>query len=416
MIDFVRALQSLLIVSCLAACVQHQATRQSVLPMETSAQSDVSTLCAEIRERYAYFEDRAGHWDAACARASEDISAAASPAARLAVLERLLDDLYDPHVNLSANSQSSPRLVPSGSDLWFNLIDGDFVVAAVRKGSGAAQADVKIGDRLLRFNGHEPHALWKRRVHTVTGEVPEHRKLWALNAAIAGRYDAPRRIELMRDGTTRALDLGDPIPTPTPAPVSSEIIGPGIGYIRFNNSLGNESTIESFDQALDALRDTRALILDLRDTPSGGNTGVAEPILGRLISEEVGYQTAVYGDGSAITSTVQPRGPWTYDQPIVVLCGRWTGSMGEGIVIGLDGIRRAKVMGSAMAGLAGGTQPIDLPESGLQVWVPTYDLRHLGGTPRHRWKPQENPIDADFGNGRDILLEEVVRFFDIPED
>lgn len=416
MIDITRAIYGLCAVSCLVACAQLPSTDQPVLVAERLAKLDVSTLCTEVRNRYAYFRERSGHWDNACARASEDILETTSLGDRIAVFERLLDDLYDPHVNLSSNTLSSPRLVPSGSDLWFDLIDGNFVVAAVRKGSGAAEADVKIGDQLLRFNGHEPHALWKRRVHTVTGEVPEHRKLWALNAAIAGRYNAPRRIELMRHGTTRALDLGDPIPTPTRSPVSSEIISSGIGYIRYNNSLGNESTIESYDQALDALRDTRALILDLRDTPSGGNTGVAEPILGRLISEEVGYQTAVYGDGSSITSTILPRGPWTYDKPIVVLCGRWTGSMGEGIVIGLDGIGRAKVMGSAMAGLAGGTQPIDLPESGLQVWVPTYDLHHLDETPRHRWKPQASLINADFGNGRDILLEEAIKSLDLSND
>ncbi|MEM1106760.1 MAG: S41 family peptidase [Pseudomonadota bacterium] len=404
---------AILLAGALAGCAQMAAPDARVPGAETPARLDIDVLCSEIRDRYVYFDARAGHWDAACANAAGQAETADTLVAQIAVVERLLDDLYDPHINLGTNTRASPRLVPSGSDLWFENAGGQFVVAAVRPGSGAARAGVALGDALVRFNGLSPEALWQSRIHTPSNPLPAARTSWALNAAIAGRYDAPRRLEVRRGGAVLAFDLADPMPAQAASPVTADILPGRIGYIRFNNSLGADETVAAFDDALETLRGTAGLILDLRDTPSGGNTGVAEPILGRLVAALAPYQVAVYPGGREAQAQITPRGPWTYGAPIIALCGRWTGSMGEGMVIGLDGTRRAKVMGSAMAGLAGGTEPLVLPQSGLTVWLPTYDLRHLDGTPRHQWMPgagaEPGDFRADFGDGRDMLLARARR-------
>jgi C-terminal processing protease CtpA/Prc len=39
--------------------------------------------------------------------------------------------------------------------------------------------------------------------------------------------------------------------------------------------------------------------------------------------------------------------------PVVVLVNHWTGSIGEGMAIGLDAMHRARVVGTPMAHLAG---------------------------------------------------------------
>jgi carboxyl-terminal processing protease len=69
-------------------------------------------------------------------------------------------------------------------------------------------------------------------------------------------------------------------------------------------------SVPAFDSALAALRNTRGLVLDLRNTPGGGNTDVAELILGRLITRAAGYQRVVSRDGPAYVRMVQSRGPW----------------------------------------------------------------------------------------------------------
>ena len=101
---------------------------------------------------------------------------------------------------------------------------------------------------------------------------------------------------------------------------------------------------------------------------------------------------------------VSPSKVGHYDGPMIVLSGRWTGSMGEGMTVGLDAMARATVMGDRMAGLAGGTEGLRLPEMDISLFIPTYGLNHLDGTKRHEWAP-DIVRTADFGDGEDLLLK-----------
>ena len=88
--------------------------------------------------------------------------------------------------------------------------------------------------------------------------------------------------------------------------------------------------------------------------------------MGRLVSSAQPYQRHELPDPRrpgtprrTWTEVVKPGGPFTYDKPMAVLVGRWTGSMGEGVAIALDGMQRADVLGSAMAGLRGAIETLD---------------------------------------------------------
>jgi carboxyl-terminal processing protease len=164
------------------------------------------------------------------------------------------------------------------------------------------------------------------------------------------------------------------------------------------NSLGNNSLVQAFDDALAEIRSVRGLLLDLRDTPSGGNTDVAEPILGRFVRGRPGYQRVFRpGPGRTLAKDsyvrwVRERGPFQFTGNLVVLCSRWTGSMGEGMTIGLDAMKRATVVGTRMAGLCGATERFALPNSDIGVQFPTERLYHLDGTPREKFVP---PVFVD---------------------
>ena len=369
--------------------------------------SDIQHACNEVPRVYAYFADRAAIWDEACAQAIVDIEQADTELDFLIVLERLLDDLYDAHISLNTNSSQSPRLVPSGSDVWIGDESSNYSVLGVRPGSGAAQAGVQPGDTLVSFNGLKSPELISARVHAKPDAMSSARKNWALNAAVAGYRHEPRIMLVNRDGVEIRYDLGDPEPAGKPNPITFETMENGIGYIRFNDSLGNNETVSAFDDALEELSATQGLIVDLRDTPGGGNTGVAEPILGRLIDATLPYQITVDSSLGAIPRQISPTGTWTYEQPIIALVGRWTGSMGEGMAIGLDGMARAEVLGDCMAALAGGTNDISLAQSGISIRIPAYDLTHLDGTSRHQWCV-DTPETADAGNQHDALLKSAM--------
>jgi len=369
--------------------------------------ADILQTCSDVPRRYVYFNEREVIWEHACRQALQDIEQGDDILHFLTILERLLDDLYDPHISLNTNSDYSPRLVPSGADLWVARSDGRHNIVAVRPGSGAAKAGIRTGDRLVSLNNLTPDELLTTRIHSKPELSSQRRKDWALNAAVAGYRQKSRQIIIEREGTELLFDLGDPEPERIDALVTTQLIENGIAYVRFNNSLGNSDTVNSFDDALDGFSNTKGLILDLRDTPGGGNTGVAEPILGRLISTTKPYQVTVDPKQGSFTRSISPTGSFTYRQPIAVLVGRWTGSMGEGMAIGLDGMQRAAIIGDCMAGLAGGIENIELAQSGISIRIPAYDLTHIDGTARHLWCP-EKPQAADTGNDEDELLARAI--------
>ena len=186
-----------------------------------------------------------------------------------------------------------------------------------------------------------------------------------------------------------------------------EILKGGIGYIRIDD-LGSDATVAEFDAALERLKSTRGLIMDLRATPSGGNTSVAEPIMGRLIGRRMPYQKGAPVRGEGWTREVSPRGGRAYGAPVVVLVGRWTASMGEGIAIGLDGMRRATVVGTRMAGLNGAVFDLQLPNTGIKLNYAAEKLFHVNGTPREDFVP---PVAVRLSgtSAGDAILAEGVR-------
>ena len=370
----------------------------------------VAEFCAAVERRYAYFDKVASYWDQSCERAGLEARAGGSSPPTLDIFERLLDDLHDPHANLNSNDQTSPRLLPSGADLAFEWVEDAYRVVGIRPLTSAAAVDIRIGDELVSFNQLQPDQIILERVHSGRENISRERMTWAINAVIAGRYNEPRRLVLRRGSNMVEHDLGDPIPPPANSRLSYQKLENNTGYIRFNNSLGENETVSDFGSVVTELSDTSGLILDLRDTPSGGNTDVAEPILGHFVDRKTPYQITAPTDAPAYERGIFPTTQRPYTRPVIVLVGGWTGSMGEGMAIGLDGMGRATVLGTQMARLAGGTEAIDLPSVGITVFIPTYDLLHLDGTPRHQWAPNiSNTQSADLGNGKDHLLSAAIR-------
>jgi hypothetical protein len=71
-----------------------------------------------IGTTYAYFEGRGIAWDKVPMLYADDLGRVRKRDEFIALLEHVLDELYDPHAQLTVNTPASPRLVPSGTDLW----------------------------------------------------------------------------------------------------------------------------------------------------------------------------------------------------------------------------------------------------------------------------------------------------------
>lgn len=379
-------------------------------------------MWSEIGSSYAYFDARRTDWDKVKLLYRPRLKDVASREDFIGILEKVLEELYDPHAHLNTNTAASPKLIPSGTDLWAEW-DGDrAVITQVRPGSPAERAGLKPGLEVLGIDGAGVREAVERRLPRALRAPDPHAKDWALRAALAGRRGESRRI-LAQTGRTRGeYVLQDPTQDPAAAtkddrPLHHHRLSPDeadIGYIRIHNSLGSLDLLRAFDAALADLENTSGLILDLRDTPGGGNTTVARGIMGRFLEREGVYQKHGLPEeerGTGVKRSwmeiVSPRGERPYRAPVVVLVDHWTGSMGEGIAIGMDGLKRATVVGTRMAGLLGATHQFALPHSGIGVSVPAEKLFHVNGTPREDYVPPV-AVDlqkSDYQKARDPILD-----------
>lgn len=358
---------------------------------------DFDYLWRNISEEYAYLDQKQTDWSKVRDIYRPQINTVKTRSDFVELLESVLEELYDFHAHLNTNTADSPRLVPSGTDIWAEWISGRAIITEVRPESGAEKGGIKTGMQVASINGIAVDEAVKRRLGKSLRSSDEAAKNWALRILLAGRRNEKRNIEVVSNGVRRVLFIdnqpeGESVrrkPLLDYRPIEKDV-----GYIRVNNSLGDTDLIKQFDLALAALRNTRGLILDLRDTPSGGNTTVARGIMGRFIRRDMPYQKHSipaeerrYGTKRIWIELVSPRGDFIYRAPVVVLVNHWTGSMGEGITIGMDGMRRATIVGTEMARLVGATSGIRLPNTGIGLTFPTEKLFHIDGSPRENFMP-----------------------------
>jgi hypothetical protein len=135
--------------------------------------------------------------------------------------------------------------------------------------------------------------------------------------------------------------------------------------------------------------------------------------MGRFITKTSDYQRIFEPDAGkqfpkdSWVKTVEPRAPHVAAK-LVVLVNHWTGSMGEGMAIGFDAMKRAQIVGTPMARLCGGTDGFELPKTGIPVHLPTYRLYHVDGTPREAFVPAVE-VDLTRGNSAgDVILERAL--------
>jgi carboxyl-terminal processing protease len=168
--------------------------------------------------------------------------------------------------------------------------------------------------------------------------------------------------------------------------------------IRLNDSLGQDATIAAFDAAMARARPGQPVLIDLSDTPSGGNTVIARAIMGWFVTRPTFYQVHRLPNEERRTNIprqwveqVLPRPGKHHSGPVSARVGRWTGSMGEGLAIGLDAIG-ANVVGGPMAGLLGAIYDYRLENSGFVLKLPTERLYAVNGLPREKFVPKGRRI------------------------
>jgi carboxyl-terminal processing protease len=401
------------------ACTALPAAAAQTCPASFSAADAWTEVRQELSENYAY-------WDRIAANAAFDAATPALLAApdRLQFADRL-DTLLllfrDSHVHVSPTSEPAAAWVPSAADLWFASENGRLVVQDVKGGSQAQALGIRPGWELVAIEGRDPRQAVRERFAAIGITPDADQEIYAVNAMASGRLKQQRHMTFRAGGKLKTTTLPPGYSsvqrpaTPLTVTIFGMRSGPTVAVIRINNSLGDNALIADFDAAVAVLPVDTRIVIDMRDTPSGGNTTVARAIIGHFITEpqpyqrhELTYERVKYGVPRTWIEYVEPRKA-TRTAP-VVLAGLWTGSMGEGIVIGLNAAAHAPVVGSPMGHLLGAMIEDELPKACLKISFANEKLWHVDGRPREDFVPDVMIAPADTAaDGSDAALNEAVK-------
>lgn len=364
------------------------------LPAATPEQyrSDAQGMVSLIQDNYAYIERLPGNTFTLTEPLKAEMQQVKDADTLLAFAERALLLLVDHHAITGSSFDDSWGIVPSYADLWIERRNGAYLITAVRENSPAAKAGIKTGENVSAVSkiaiDDAVTSFWANlgRTESMTDEEAG----FVARILAAGRRDRFRAITVTgADGKPHDHSLPSLYTLPYERnPVIASEQG-GHLTIKINDSLNNEATIGAFDLAMTGLRAGLPVTIDVSNTPSGGNTVVARAIMGWFVTQPRFYQIHQSpgeerrtGIGRQWIEQVMPRSGGRYHSgPITVRVSRWTGSMGEGLAIGMNALG-ARIEGGRMAQLLGAIEDFKLPYSGLVIKFPTEKLFGIDGTPR----------------------------------
>jgi carboxyl-terminal processing protease len=194
--------------------------------------------------------------------------------------------------------------------------------------------------------------------------------------------------------------------------VEYEIIPGNIGYAFLSDFHENYLTDE-FPVVLDYLKNTKGLILDIRQKVGGDYKNI-EAVITRFLTGPLERNDAyTYGEKWNLPP-FQPRGPFQYTKPVVVLINGSTFSAGEFTTEILKQLPQVTAIGDTTGGgsVGGGDESLYFLPSGKSISIGFIDIRRYDGLP-WEWLGVAPDIrveqtEADIQAGRDLQLEYAI--------
>jgi len=196
------------------------------------------------------------------------------------------------------------------------------------------------------------------------------------------------------------------------ASIEYEILPGNIGYA-FLSDFHKDYMIREFPRVLDYLKNTKGLILDIRQK-RGGEYQNVEAVVTRFLAEPLVRNDAfTYGE-KWVLPPFQPQGPFVYTKPVVVLINGSTFSAGEFTIEILKQLPQVTAVGDTTGGgsVGGGDESLYYLPSGKSISIGFIDIRRYDGLP-WEWLGIAPDIrveqtEADARAGRDRQLEYAI--------
>lgn len=277
------------------------------------------------------------------------------------IVDRMTAELHDVHTRFSSPEQWENRQKHQGVSVGFRAgyVEDKVVVLDVFPESNAARAGIQPGMIVTALDG-QPIA--DRLAETAPKVLPSSTervtKLRILSNVFAGSTETPFTASFERANGS-SLDVQYARQTLSTEPrVTSAKLSSGFGYIRFDEF--HPSLVKDFRAAVENLRATPGLILDLRRN-RGGVGATLEAMAALFFDSKALFErrmsrkqvTASERDGHRTEETqvfVGKKGEQIYPGPVVILVSEYSASATEVFAAGMQDSGRAKLVGSPSCG------------------------------------------------------------------
>jgi len=315
----------------------------------------------DVDEHYYDPEFGGVKWQEVRQRYSPLVKAAKDDQDFYSIVDRMTAELHDAHTRFSSPEQWESRKKHQGVSNGFRAgyVEGQVVVLDVFPESNAAHAGIEPGMIVTALDG-KPIAdrLAESAQNVLPSSTERITKLRILGNVFAGPLETAFAARLQRaDGSVFDVKFGRQTLSTAPR-VTAAKLSSGFGYLRFDEF--HPSLVKDFKAAVENLRTTPGLILDLRRN-RGGVGATLEAMAGvffdsktlferRMSRKQVGASERDGHHAEEQQVFVGKKGAQIYSGPVVILVSEYSASATEVFSAGMQDSGRAKLVGSPSCG------------------------------------------------------------------
>jgi C-terminal processing protease CtpA/Prc len=297
-------------------------------------------------------------------------------------------------------------------------IEGSYVVTSVW--GGAKDAGIEVGDVLVAVDGQpaEARAEFFGRILTASTEAALRNRIGG--ALLRGPNGSTATLTLRgRDGATREVKATRaPFSLPPPSEETVRILPGGIGLVDLRQLERAE-----VDAMFDKVKDTRALIFDLRGYPRGTAWSIAPRlnVRGATVGATFrrpqvdGFSSQRMATEFAFSQPLPVSDKPKYTRPTVMLIDDRTISQAEHTGLFFEAAAGTVFIGTPTAGANGDVTNFFIP-GGIRIGFTGHDVRHADGRQLQRVGLQPAvevaPTLEGIRAGRDEVLEAALRYLE----
>jgi len=328
------------------------------------------------------------------------------------ILKKMVGELHDAHTRFHTPEQrrERERLQAVSTGLSVFEVEGKTVVVSVEPDSDAARAGVEPGMIVLQIDGKSIDQSLAEAKSRVTGTSTDRAvQLRIFRMIIDGDPGSTLRMKLARaDGSVLDVALNRHIVSDN-AEVTSRRLNSGLGYVRL--TLWKSPIRKQFKKALERLRDTPGVIVDIRGNP-GGEADEVIKIASFFFNQHVPFGKFSRRSGKAIYLRTDDDDQ-IYKGPIAILVNEGSGSGSELFAGVMQENGRALIIGRRSCGCVLGISEFRKLKGGGELAVSEYSYlspreNTYEGTGVVPDKTVELKI-SDLQAKRDLALEEAER-------